>query len=105
MNACLKNSKEIQRIKTENDSDDDWVWDFDLDKVIIHLGIRYNSFYILDNHRFIDMTLWPVSCGKSCSPSSYIVMGEIQIANGREYTPPNTARTVRYDLGLYNRNL
>jgi len=22
------------RIKTKNDSDDDWVWDFDLDKVI-----------------------------------------------------------------------
>ena len=37
---------------------------------IIHLGIRYNSFYILDNHRFIDMTLRPVSSGKSCSPSS-----------------------------------
>ena len=37
---------------------------------IIHLGIRYNSFYILDNRRFIDMTLRPVSSGKSCSPSS-----------------------------------
>ena len=26
--------RESKRIKTENDSDDDWVWDFDLDKVI-----------------------------------------------------------------------
>ena len=26
--------REPKRIKTENDSDDDWVWDFDLDKVI-----------------------------------------------------------------------
>ena len=25
---------ESKHIKTENDSDDDWVWDFDLDKVI-----------------------------------------------------------------------
>ena len=31
-------------------------------------------------------------------------MGEIQIANGRGYTPPNTAREVRYDLGHHNRN-
>ena len=37
---------------------------------IIHLGIRYNSFYILDNRRFIDMILRSVSFGKSCSPSS-----------------------------------
>ena len=26
--------RESKCIKTENDSDDDWVWDFDLDKVI-----------------------------------------------------------------------
>ena len=26
--------RESKHIKTENDSDDDWVWDFDLDKVI-----------------------------------------------------------------------
>ena len=26
--------REAKHIKTENDSDDDWVWDFDLDKVI-----------------------------------------------------------------------
>ena len=26
-------SENIKHIKTENDSDDDWVWDFDLDKV------------------------------------------------------------------------
>ena len=26
--------RESKRIKTENDSDDDWVWDFDLDKFI-----------------------------------------------------------------------
>ena len=26
--------RESKRIKTKNDSDDDWVWDFDLDKVI-----------------------------------------------------------------------
>ena len=26
--------RESKRIKTENDSDDDWVWDFDLNKVI-----------------------------------------------------------------------
>ena len=26
--------QESKHIKTENDSDDDWVWDFDLDKVI-----------------------------------------------------------------------
>ena len=25
--------RESKHIKTENDSDDDWVWDFDLDKV------------------------------------------------------------------------
>ena len=37
---------------------------------IIHLGIRYNRFYILNNRRFIDMILRPMSSGKSCSPSS-----------------------------------
>jgi len=26
--------RQSKRIKTENDVDDDWVWDFDLDKVI-----------------------------------------------------------------------
>ena len=26
--------RESKHIKTENDSDDDWVWDFDLEKVI-----------------------------------------------------------------------
>ena len=26
--------RESKRIETENDSDDEWVWDFDLDKVI-----------------------------------------------------------------------
>ena len=26
--------QESKHIKTENDSDDDWVWDFDLNKVI-----------------------------------------------------------------------
>ena len=26
--------RELKRIRTENYSDDDWVWDFDLDKVI-----------------------------------------------------------------------
>ena len=32
---------------------------------VIHLGTRYNNFYFLDNRRFIDMTLRPVSSGKS----------------------------------------
>ena len=37
------------RIKTENDSNDDWVWDFDLDKVI-------NAYQILvKKHRFGDI--------------------------------------------------
>ena len=30
----LPGQRESKRIKTEDDSDDDWVWDFDLDKVI-----------------------------------------------------------------------
>ena len=41
--------RESKRIKTENDSDDDWVWDFDLDKVI-------NTYQILvKKQRFGDM--------------------------------------------------
>ena len=47
-----------------------------LDLYIIHLGIRYNSFYILDNRRFIDMALRPMSSGKSCSPSSLTELWE-----------------------------
>ena len=43
---------------------------------IIHLGIRYNSFYILDNHWFIDRTLWPMSSSKSCPPSSLTELWE-----------------------------
>ena len=43
--------RESKRIKTENDSDDDWVWDFDLDKVI-------NAYQILvKKQRFGDMYL------------------------------------------------
>ena len=42
--------RESKHIKTENDSDDDWVWDFDLDKVI-------NAYQILvkKKQRFDDM--------------------------------------------------
>ena len=42
--------RESKHIKTENDSDDDWVWDFDLDKVI-------NAYQILvkKKQRFGDM--------------------------------------------------
>ena len=42
--------RESKRINTENDSDDDWVWDFDLDKVI-------NAYQILvrKKKRFGDM--------------------------------------------------
>ena len=32
---------------------------------VINLGTRYSSFYFKDNRRFIDMTLRPVSSGKS----------------------------------------
>ena len=43
--------RESKRIKTENDSDDDWVWDFDLHKVI-------NAYEILvRKQRFGDMYL------------------------------------------------
>ena len=42
----------------------------------------------------------------TCSPSSPTELWEkYKFANGRGYIPPNTAREVRYDLGLYNRNL
>ena len=41
--------RESKRIKTENDSNDDWVWNFDLDKVI-------NAYQILvKKQRFGDM--------------------------------------------------
>ena len=41
--------RESKHIKTENDSDDDWVWDFDLDKVM-------NAYQILvKKQRFGDM--------------------------------------------------
>ena len=40
--------RESKRIKTENDSDDDWVWDFDLDKVInaYQILVKYKGWAI-----------------------------------------------------------
>ena len=49
LNEDPPGQRESKHIKTENDSDDDWVWDFDLDKVI-------NAYQIsVKKQRFGDM--------------------------------------------------
>ena len=59
--------RESKHIKTENDSDDDWVWDFDLDKVI-------NAYQILVKKTKVRRYVFHSEAGQSTAnlPSSKI---------------------------------